>query len=180
MVKHELRVTKYELRITSCELRVKSLKARVESLKERVEIQKCEFKSMSYQFKSTSHVECLTFPTHHDYGFSKKLSELTLTLKEETWIFHRKFTLPPMILEKFALSFAFNLRKENVTDFSFIFLTQNVVLRHYITTARLCKFLHIVSTVAYQTLVVPCLYLVPSLMLSSIKQPYSKEGNCRR
>ena len=68
MVKHELRVTKYELRITSCELRVKSLKARVESLKERVEIQKCEF-------KSTSHVECLTFPTHHDYGFSKKLSE---------------------------------------------------------------------------------------------------------
>ena len=33
-----------------------------------------------------------------------------------------------MILEKFAFSFAFNLKKQNVTDFSFIFLTQNCVV----------------------------------------------------
>ena len=36
---------------------------------------------------------------------------------------------PPMILEKFVFSFVFNLRKQNVTDFSFIFLTQGFVLR---------------------------------------------------
>ena len=35
---------------------------------------------------------------------------------------------PLMILEKFTVSFAFNLRKESVTDFSFIFLTENFVL----------------------------------------------------
>ena len=58
-----------------------------------------------------------------------------------------------MILEKFAFAFAFNLRKQNVTDFSFISLTQNFVLHLYITTVRHCKFLHIVSTVAYPTMV---------------------------
>ena len=58
-----------------------------------------------------------------------------------------------MILEKIAFSFAFNLRKQNVTDLSFISFTQNFVLCHQITTARHCKSLHIVSKVAYQTLV---------------------------
>ena len=57
------------------------------------------------------------------------------------------------MLEKFALSFAFNLRKQNVTDFAFISLTQNCVLCHQITTGRHCKFLHIVLIMAYQTLV---------------------------
>ena len=33
-----------------------------------------------------------------------------------------------MILEKFVFSFAFNLRKQNLTDFSLISLTQNSVL----------------------------------------------------
>ena len=33
-----------------------------------------------------------------------------------------------MILEKFAFSFAFNLKKQNKTDFPFISLTQNFVL----------------------------------------------------
>ena len=35
---------------------------------------------------------------------------------------------PPMILEKLAFVFVFNLRKQNVTDFSFILFTQNFVL----------------------------------------------------
>ena len=36
-----------------------------------------------------------------------------------------------MILEKFAFSFAFNLRKQNLTFFSFVSLIQNfVLLRH--------------------------------------------------
>ena len=33
-----------------------------------------------------------------------------------------------MILVKFAFSFAFNLRKQNIADFSFIFLTQNFMM----------------------------------------------------
>ena len=37
--------------------------------------------------------------------------------KEETKILHWKVTLPPMILEKFAFSFAFNLRRQHVKDF---------------------------------------------------------------
>ena len=41
---------------------------------------------------------------------------------------HGKVTLPLMILEKFAFSFAPNLRKQNVTDFSFISFIQNFVL----------------------------------------------------
>ena len=49
-----------------------------------------------------------------------------------------------MILEKFAYFFALILGKQNVTDFSIIFL---------ITTARHWKFLHIVSTVPYQTMI---------------------------
>ena len=36
-----------------------------------------------------------------------------------------------MILEKFTFSVAFNLRKQNLTDFSFISLTQNFGLRLY-------------------------------------------------
>ena len=59
-------------------------------------------------------------------GYSRSLSELTLTLKEETYIIFRKITLPPMILKKFAFSFAFDLRKQNVADFSFIYLTQTL------------------------------------------------------
>ena len=53
-----------------------------------------------------------------------------------------------MILKKFTFFFAFNLRKQNVTDFSFISVTQN--------------FVHIVSTVAFQTM--------------ATKQPYSEVG----
>ena len=34
----------------------------------------------------------------------------------------------PMILKKFAFYFAFDLRKQNVTDFSFISSTQNFAL----------------------------------------------------
>ena len=37
---------------------------------------------------------------------------------------------PHMTLEKFAFSFAINLRKQNETDFSFTSLTQNFVLCH--------------------------------------------------
>ena len=54
---------------------------------------------------------------------------VSITLKDETKILHRKVTLSPMILKKFALlSFAFNLRGQDVTDFSFISLTQKFVL----------------------------------------------------
>ena len=53
-----------------------------------------------------------------------------------------------MILKKFAFSFAFNLRKQNVTDFTFTSFKQNFVMRPKITTARHCKFLHIASTMA--------------------------------
>ena len=72
-----------------------------------------------------------------------------------------------MILEKFAFSFACNSRKQNVTDFSFKSLTQNfVLLSRQITTARHCKFLHIVSTVAYQKMVAhQCPLPLPSSLL---------------
>ena len=58
-----------------------------------------------------------------------------------------------MILEKFVFSFAFNLRKPKCNRFSFIFLTQNFALCLYITIAKHCKFLHIVSMVAYQAVI---------------------------
>ena len=72
-----------------------------------------------------------------------------------------------MILEKIASSVAFNLTKQNVTDLSFIHLTQNFVLCHQVTTARHCKLhLRIVSTVAYQTLVAhQCPLTLPSRLL---------------
>ena len=41
----------------------------------------------------------------------------------------QKSHLPPYDLEKFAFFFAFNLRKQNATDFSFTPLTQNFALR---------------------------------------------------
>ena len=67
---------------------------------------------------------------------------------------------------QFAFSFAFNLRNQNVTDFSFIYLTQNFLLCHYISTARHCTFLHIVPTVAYQTMVAhQCLLPLPRPLL---------------
>ena len=73
-----------------------------------------------------------------------------------------------MILEKFAFSFAFNLRKQYVTDFSFISLTQNFVLCLQITTARRCKFLYIVSMVTYKAMdtrqyTLPLPYLLPDI-----------------
>ena len=46
--------------------------------------------------------------------------------------------------EHFGEAFAFNLIKQNVTYFSFIFLTK-------LTTASYFKFLHVVSMVAYQS-----------------------------
>ena len=58
-----------------------------------------------------------------------------------------------MILEKLAVSFAFNLRRQHVTDFSFISLNQKFVLRLKVTIPRHCKFPHIVSAVAYQAMV---------------------------
>ena len=64
-----------------------------------------------------------------------------------------------MIFEKFALSLAFNLRKQNATGF--------------------CKLLNIVSTVAYQIMVAhqfPLPLPRPSLIFSPTKQPYSKVG----
>ena len=61
---------------------------------------------------------------------------------------------PPMILEKFAFYFVFNLRWKKCNRFFFhFFLTQNFVVCLKITSAMHCKFFHIVSTVAYQTMV---------------------------
>ena len=71
-----------------------------------------------------------------------------------------------MMLEKFSFSFAFNLRKQNATDFSFISLTQNSMLCFEITAARHFNFLRIVSTVAYQTMVAhQCPLLLPRPLL---------------
>ena len=59
-----------------------------------------------------------------------------------------------MILEKFAFSFAFNLRKQNPTDF--------------------CKFIHIVLTVAYQTIVAhQCPLSLPRPLLGYVAPPNS-------
>ena len=44
--------------------------------------------------------------------------------------FHRKVTLPPMILEKIAFSFTSNLKKQNATNLTFTFLTQNLLFCH--------------------------------------------------
>ena len=88
----------------------------------------------------------------------------------------------PMILEKFAFCFVFNLRKQYVTDFFSVSVTQNFVLCLQITTAWHYTFLNIVSTLAYQTMLVIrtlCLCLMPSLISSPTKQPYSKVGNSR-
>ena len=53
---------------------------------------------------------------------SRKQSEYTWTLKEDTLLLHIKVTLPPMIFDK---PLAFNLRKKKVTNFSFTSLTIN-------------------------------------------------------
>ena len=86
-----------------------------------------------------------------------------------------------MILEKFVFAFAFNLREQNVTDFSFISLTQTFVLYLKITTVRHCFstsyqrwFLRQWSFISGSSLI-----LVPSLPFSPTKQPYSKVGNSR-
>ena len=86
-----------------------------------------------------------------------------------------------MVLGKFALSFALNLRKQNVTDFSFIFLMQNSV------TFKLLLPDTVSFSTSYQRwlirqwllISVPCLCLVPSLIISPTKQPYSNIGNSR-
>ena len=56
----------------------------------------------------------------------------------------------------FGKTFACSSIKPNETHFSLIFLTQNVLLCSWktpiwISTAKYCKFLHIVSSLAYQT-----------------------------
>ena len=92
--------------------------------------------------------------------------------------FLQKIHLPLMILEKFAFSFAFNLRKQNVTDSSFTPLKQTLCCTRKLLLKH-CKFLHIASTVVYQTMVAhstPCLCLDPSLIFSPTKQLYSKVG----
>ena len=76
-------------------------------------------------------------------------------------------TLPPMILEKFPISFAFNLRKQNKTNFTFIYFTQKLVSRLQITAAKKCKFFHTVSKLAYQA-TAPCLCLILSLVFSKL------------
>ena len=87
-------------------------------------------------------ISYFTFSLLNGYGFNREVSELTLTLKEETWILHRKVTLLPMILDKFAFSFVFNLRKQNATDFSFISFTQTF-----------CFTFKLLLLVIYQTMV---------------------------
>ena len=57
--------------------------------------------------------------------------------------------------DDFREAFTFKLIKQNVTHFSFILLTQSFLLCPWkieiqIATPRCCKFLHIVSMVAYQ------------------------------
>ena len=94
--------------------------------------------------------QCLVLRFHHAMQQLQQEAEwvnINFERKDLNFLQKREVTLPPpMILDKIAFSFAFDLRKQNVTDFSSISLTQNL------TTARHCKFLHIASTVAYQTL----------------------------
>ena len=67
-----------------------------------------------------------------------------------------------MIWKNLLFLFAFNLRKQNVTDFSFISLAQNFALFLEITTAEHCRFLCNLSTVAYQKMVAyQCLFHLP-------------------
>ena len=63
---------------------------------------------------------------------------VSTTLKEETRILHIKVTLPRL----FSRNLLYLL--VNVTDFSFISLTQVFVPCLSITSARHCKFLHTV------------------------------------
>ena len=92
--------------------------------------------------------------------------------------------------ENFGENFPFNLIRQNVTHVSFIFSTQSVLLCPWktyiqIITGRYCKFLHMVSTMAYQTKFThqyppPHSCLFPSLIRSPTKQSYSKEDNSRK
>ena len=78
----------------------------------------CEFKSTSYKFnpRVTSSIQELRVQIHELRVQKKRLKFST-----------EKSPSSPMILEKFAFFFAFNLRKENVIDSSFISLTKNFV-----------------------------------------------------
>ena len=59
-----------------------------------------------------------------------------------------------------------NFPQESYPDFSFLTLTQNFMPCLLITTARPWKFLHIVSTMAYQTMVThQCPLHLPSFLL---------------
>ena len=77
-----------------------------------------------------------------------------------------------MILEKFVFSFAFNLRKQNVTDFSFISLTQTLRFAFKLLLAGTVRF-----SISYQLWLIrqwllinaSCLCLVPSLIFSPTK-----------
>ena len=149
----KIRVTTHELRVTSYKLRVESLKARVKIQKCEFKSTSYEFKSTSYEFKPTSYeFESTSYefkstsykfkPT--SYEFQSMIYELKSTssriikwmktqvnsLNSPSFpkIISPKLFGNPMILDKFAFSFAFNIRKQNVTDFSSISLTQNFVL----------------------------------------------------
>ena len=81
--------------------------------------------------------------------------------------------------DDFGETFAFNLIKQNVAHFSFIFLT-----KFFAMSVKNLKGLHIVPTITYWTKVPHqcpfhffCLFLF--FTCSTTKQPYSKVDNSR-
>ena len=156
MVKHELQVTSYEVNALKHDLKFKSASSnpRVTSANPRVTSSNPRIiKSMKTQVNSL------------------------------------KISLFPKILNCSAEWVNINFERNDLNfpqkshpDFSFLSLTQNFMLCLLITTARHRKFLHIVSTVVYQTMVAhQCPLFLPGFLLdiSLIKQPYSKVGNSR-
>ena len=127
MVKHELQVTSYEVNALKHDLKFKSASSnpRVTSANPRVTSSNPRIiKSMKTQVNSL------------------------------------KISLFPKILNCSAEWVNINFERNDLNfpqkshpDFSFLSLTQNFMLCHLITTAMHWKFLHIVSTVAYQIMV---------------------------
>ena len=80
---------------------------------------------------------------------------------------------PPTMVLEFAFSFAFNLRKQNVTELCRAF---KLLLPGAVSFSTSYQRWHIRQWLLISA---PCLCLVPSLITSPIKQPYSKVGNSR-
>ena len=117
-------------------------------------------------------ISCFTFSTTPWLRLQQKTTWVNINFERRDLNSPQKSHPPPMILEKFAFSFAFNIRKRNVVDFSFISLTQNLGCVFKLLLPGTVSF-----STSYQRWIIrqwllisaPCFCLVPSLIFSTTK-----------